>query len=97
MHARVSLCFFSAIFLAAKQSNSVSDLQVLVLMCIATWGFGYDFLCSGMFLRVGIELPKIEVRFEHLNVEAEAHVGGRALPRFVNFTINIIEVTIINH
>ncbi|KAK7815871.1 pleiotropic drug resistance protein 1 [Quercus suber] len=29
--------------------------------------------------RVGIDLPTIEVRFEHLNVEAEAHVGGRAL------------------
>ncbi|KAK2651460.1 hypothetical protein Ddye_011316 [Dipteronia dyeriana] len=41
--------------------------------------------------RVGIELPKIEVRFEHLNVEAEAYVGSRALPTFLNFHINIIE------
>ncbi|XP_044485865.1 pleiotropic drug resistance protein 1-like [Mangifera indica] len=41
--------------------------------------------------RVGIELPKIEVRFEHLNVEAEAYVGSRALPSFFNFSINMIE------
>ncbi|XP_030969969.1 pleiotropic drug resistance protein 1-like [Quercus lobata] len=41
--------------------------------------------------RVGIDLPTIEVRFEHLNVEAEAHVGGRALPTFFNFSVNIVE------
>ncbi|KAJ4718245.1 Pleiotropic drug resistance ABC transporter [Melia azedarach] len=41
--------------------------------------------------RVGIDLPKIEVRFEHLNVEAEAYVGSRALPTFFNFCANIIE------
>ncbi|XP_073141601.1 pleiotropic drug resistance protein 1-like [Henckelia pumila] len=40
---------------------------------------------------VGIELPTIEVRFEHLNVETEAHVGSRALPSFVNFFTNIFE------
>jgi hypothetical protein len=53
-----------------------------------------DFLVSWNFLRVGIDLPVIEVRFEHLNVEAEVHVGGRALPSFFNFIINILEVTI---
>ncbi|KAK2635848.1 hypothetical protein Ddye_030640, partial [Dipteronia dyeriana] len=41
--------------------------------------------------KVGIELPNIEVRFEHLNVEAESHVGSRALPTFLNFHINTIE------
>ncbi|GAB2269455.1 transcription factor [Dionaea muscipula] len=41
--------------------------------------------------RVGIDNPTIEVRFEHLNVEAEAHVGSRALPSFVNFVANIFE------
>ncbi|KAK7822380.1 pleiotropic drug resistance protein 1 [Quercus suber] len=41
--------------------------------------------------KVGIDLPTIEVRFEHLNVEAEAHVGGRALPTFFNFGVNIVE------
>ncbi|XLS69359.1 hypothetical protein HN51_020382 [Arachis hypogaea] len=33
----------------------------------------------------------IEVRFEHLNVEAEAHVGSRALPTNLNFCINLLE------
>ncbi|KAK7283061.1 hypothetical protein RIF29_12307 [Crotalaria pallida] len=41
--------------------------------------------------RVGLEIPTIEVRFEHLNVEAEAHVGGRALPTNFNFCINLLE------
>ncbi|XP_044480567.1 pleiotropic drug resistance protein 1-like isoform X2 [Mangifera indica] len=46
--------------------------------------------------RVGIELPKIEVRFEHLNIEAEAHVGSRALPSFFNFSINMVENLLIS-
>ncbi|KAK2987376.1 hypothetical protein RJ640_007063, partial [Escallonia rubra] len=41
--------------------------------------------------RVGLDLPTIEVRFEHLNVDAEAYVGGRALPTIVNFSINMLE------
>ncbi|KAF8393294.1 hypothetical protein HHK36_021535 [Tetracentron sinense] len=41
--------------------------------------------------RVGIDFPTIEVRFEHLNVDAEAHVGSRGLPTVLNFCINIIE------
>ncbi|KAI7987857.1 Pleiotropic drug resistance protein 1 [Camellia lanceoleosa] len=41
--------------------------------------------------RVGIDLPTIEVRFEHLNVDAEAYVGGRALPTILNFSINLFE------
>lgn len=42
--------------------------------------------------RVGIDLPTIEVRYEHLKVEAEAYVGSRALPSFFNFTFGILEV-----
>ncbi|KAI3454014.1 hypothetical protein Pfo_010677 [Paulownia fortunei] len=41
--------------------------------------------------RVGIDIPTIEVRYEHLNVHAEAYSASRALPTFVNFNINIIE------
>ncbi|XP_028766306.1 pleiotropic drug resistance protein 1 [Neltuma alba] len=41
--------------------------------------------------RVGIEIPTIEVRFEHLNVEAEGYVGSRAMPTFLNFVVNIFE------
>ncbi|CAN4076593.1 unnamed protein product [Withania somnifera] len=42
--------------------------------------------------RVGLDLPTIEVRFEHLSVDAEARVGNRALPTIFNFTVNILEV-----
>ncbi|XP_010249929.1 PREDICTED: pleiotropic drug resistance protein 1-like [Nelumbo nucifera] len=41
--------------------------------------------------RVGIDLPTIEVRFEHLNINADAYVGSRALPTIFNFTANIVE------
>ncbi|XP_077235852.1 pleiotropic drug resistance protein 2-like [Tasmannia lanceolata] len=41
--------------------------------------------------RVGIDLPKIEVRFEHLSVEADAYVGRRALPTLLNATVNTLE------
>nr|GMD47707.1 pleiotropic drug resistance protein 1-like [Ipomoea batatas] len=41
--------------------------------------------------RVDIDLPTIEVRFEHLNVDAEAYVGSRALPTIFNFTVNMLE------
>uniref|UniRef100_A0A7N0TS87 ABC transporter domain-containing protein n=2 Tax=Kalanchoe fedtschenkoi TaxID=63787 RepID=A0A7N0TS87_KALFE len=41
--------------------------------------------------RVGIENPTIEVRFSHLNVEAETYVGSRALPSFTNFIADSVE------
>ncbi|XP_024534219.1 ABC transporter G family member 37 isoform X1 [Selaginella moellendorffii] len=41
--------------------------------------------------RVGVELPKIEVRFEGLTVEAQTHVGKRALPTLYNFVVNGVE------
>ncbi|XP_042431162.1 ABC transporter G family member 39-like [Zingiber officinale] len=40
--------------------------------------------------RVGIDNPTIEVRFEHLDVEAEAYVGNRGVPTFFNFFYNKI-------
>eukprot|EP01018_Ginkgo_biloba_P026508 Gb_37005 [translate_table: standard] len=41
--------------------------------------------------RVGIILPEIEVRYEHLNIDADVYVGGRALPTLLNYTANMIE------
>ncbi|KAH7524727.1 hypothetical protein FEM48_Zijuj06G0150200 [Ziziphus jujuba var. spinosa] len=41
--------------------------------------------------RVGLDIPTIEVRFEHLDVEAEVYVGSRALPTILNFSFNIVE------
>ncbi|PKA46824.1 Pleiotropic drug resistance protein 12 [Apostasia shenzhenica] len=40
---------------------------------------------------VGIQLPTVEVRFERLTVEAECHVGSRALPTLANAAQNMFE------
>lgn len=54
--------------------------------------FVFLFVSVIYFFRVGINIPTIEVRYEHLNVEAETYVGSRALPTFVNFVTNMVEV-----
>ncbi|KAM0890718.1 hypothetical protein ACQ4PT_026875 [Festuca glaucescens] len=41
--------------------------------------------------RVGIELPTVEVRFERLTVQAQCHVGSRALPTLLNAARNVAE------
>ncbi|KAJ9159320.1 hypothetical protein P3X46_024831 [Hevea brasiliensis] len=41
--------------------------------------------------RVGLDMPTIEVRFEHLSVEAQAYVGSRGLPTMFNFSANMFE------
>ncbi|XP_056687617.1 ABC transporter G family member 31 isoform X2 [Spinacia oleracea] len=51
-------------------------------------------LVSGIrqrFQRVELELPKVEVRFEDLNITAEVQIGRRALPTLINFTRDKIE------
>ncbi|KAL7184870.1 hypothetical protein ACSBR2_026922 [Camellia fascicularis] len=41
--------------------------------------------------RVGIDIPKVEVRFENLSIEGDAYVGSRALPTLLNSTLNAIQ------
>lgn len=41
--------------------------------------------------KVGIVLPTVEVRFEHLSIDAEVYVGDRALPTLINFTRDLVE------
>ncbi|XP_021765340.1 ABC transporter G family member 35-like [Chenopodium quinoa] len=41
--------------------------------------------------KVGIQLPTVEVRFEHLTVEADCYVGTRALPTLPNAARNFAE------
>ncbi|KDO58224.1 hypothetical protein CISIN_1g000524mg [Citrus sinensis] len=41
--------------------------------------------------RVGIDLPKVEVRYEHLNVEGEAYLASKALPSFTKFYTTVFE------
>ncbi|KAG6669262.1 hypothetical protein I3843_01G223600 [Carya illinoinensis] len=44
--------------------------------------------------KVGIVLPTVEVRFQHLTVEADCYVGTRALPTLPNVTRNVAESTL---
>ncbi|KAF5758174.1 putative pleiotropic drug resistance protein PDR/CDR [Helianthus annuus] len=41
--------------------------------------------------RVGIEMPTIEVKYEHVTIEADVNTGSRALPSFINFHIDLFE------
>ncbi|KAK1434148.1 hypothetical protein QVD17_11066 [Tagetes erecta] len=41
--------------------------------------------------KVGITLPTVEVRFQNLSVEADCHIGDRALPTLINTARNIAE------
>ncbi|KAB2636440.1 pleiotropic drug resistance protein 1-like [Pyrus ussuriensis x Pyrus communis] len=41
--------------------------------------------------RVGIDIPKIEVRFQNLKIAAEAYAGSRALPTVFNYCVNMVE------
>ncbi|KAL6842534.1 hypothetical protein ACP4OV_027378 [Aristida adscensionis] len=41
--------------------------------------------------RVGIEMPTVEVRFEHLEAEAEVRVGSSGLPTVLNSITNTLE------
>ncbi|XP_019192543.1 PREDICTED: ABC transporter G family member 32 isoform X2 [Ipomoea nil] len=43
------------------------------------------------FERVDLEFPKVEVRFQNLNIETFVHVGSRALPTIPNFISNMAE------
>lgn len=43
------------------------------------------------FDRVDLDFPKIEVRFQHLAVEAYVQLGSRALPTISNFVFNMTE------
>ncbi|KAF1863633.1 hypothetical protein Lal_00030702 [Lupinus albus] len=41
--------------------------------------------------RVGLEVPKIEVRYKNLSVSANVQVGSRALPTLINYSRDLIE------
>lgn len=43
------------------------------------------------FDAVGLEFPKVEVRFQNLKVDALVHVGSRALPTIPNFIFDMAE------
>nr|GFA96027.1 ABC transporter G family member 35-like [Tanacetum cinerariifolium] len=41
--------------------------------------------------KVGITLPTVEVRYEHLTIEADCYIGDRALPSLANAARNLGE------
>lgn len=41
---------------------------------------------------VGLEIPKVEVRFENLQITADVKMGSRALPTLVNYSRDMVEV-----
>ncbi|XXG48128.1 hypothetical protein AAC387_Pa02g2653 [Persea americana] len=41
--------------------------------------------------KVGIHLPTVEVRFEHLTIKADCYIGNRALPTLLNTARNLAE------
>lgn len=68
-----------------------SSHEILCLRITGNSLFLSDVLLISI-IRVGIESPTIEVRFDHLNIDAAAYIGGRAIPTVLNFTINVVEV-----
>lgn len=46
-----------------------------------------------IFFRVGIELPAVEIRYDHLSINADVFIGSRALPTLFNFARDIVEVS----
>ncbi|KAI7727852.1 hypothetical protein M8C21_031340, partial [Ambrosia artemisiifolia] len=44
--------------------------------------------------KVGITLPTVEVRFERLTIEADCHIGDRALPSLANTARNLFELAL---
>ncbi|KAF8113532.1 hypothetical protein N665_0049s0047 [Sinapis alba] len=71
-----------------------SDREMLVRQALATSDQDNYKLLSAIkerLDRVGMEVPKIEVRFENLNVEADVQAGTRALPTLVNVSRDFIE------
>nr|KYP72905.1 ABC transporter G family member 31 [Cajanus cajan] len=45
--------------------------------------------------RVGLEVPKIEVRYKNLNVSANVQIGSRALPTLINYSRDVLEVNFV--
>uniref|UniRef100_A0A0E0M6E0 ABC transporter domain-containing protein n=1 Tax=Oryza punctata TaxID=4537 RepID=A0A0E0M6E0_ORYPU len=48
------------------------------------------------FDAVGLEVPRVEVRFQNLTVSTDVHVGQRALPTLVNYVHDIAERILIS-
>ncbi|CAJ1970634.1 unnamed protein product [Sphenostylis stenocarpa] len=73
---------------------SRSRRELVVNKALATTGQdNYHLLCAikERLERVGLEVPKVEVRFKNLNVSANVQIGSRALPTLINFSRDCFE------
>lgn len=52
-------------------------------------------LLIAVVCRVGLEVPRVEVRFRNLRVSTEVNVGRRALPTLPNYVRDITEVRVL--
>ncbi|WOH15074.1 hypothetical protein DCAR_0934609 [Daucus carota subsp. sativus] len=73
------------------EKDEMKDLLDRLVMIPEIHNEGFLLKLKQRLDRVGLEVPTIEVRFEHLNVSAEAHVGSRALPSIQNSCANMLE------
>ncbi|KAM3285531.1 hypothetical protein P3S67_024330 [Capsicum chacoense] len=46
---------------------------------------------SALIAEMGLEIPKVEVRYENITITANVKVGSRALPTLLNFAHDVIE------
>ncbi|KAF4388699.1 hypothetical protein G4B88_018976 [Cannabis sativa] len=61
-----------------SELEMIIDCVLTVLFCLVYEENERKFIEKGKL--VGIEIPKVEVRFENLSIEGDAYVGTRALP-----------------
>lgn len=77
------------------RSVCIDDRQQLLDRLVHIIGIDNEFFIAKLrerIDRVGIILPEVEVRYNHLNVDADVYAGGRAMPTLLNSTLNLIEV-----
>ncbi|KAF3791142.1 ABC transporter G family member 32 [Nymphaea thermarum] len=75
-------------------SLGIQDLQLILdrlINAVDESAEQFLFRMRRRFDAVGLEFPKIEVRFQQLKVDAYIHVGSRALPTIPNFICNMAE------
>ncbi|KAL3616200.1 ABC transporter G member 31 [Castilleja foliolosa] len=68
--------------------------ELVVRRALATTAQDNFQLLSGIKERldkVDLEMPKVEVRFENLNISADVKIGSRALPTLVNYSRDMFE------
>ncbi|RZC79069.1 hypothetical protein C5167_003836 [Papaver somniferum] len=76
------------------RSVCIDDRQQLLNRLVHIIGVDNEFFIAKLrerIDRVGIILPEVEVRYNHLNVDADVYAGGRAMPTLLNSTLNLIE------